>query len=75
MSDAEELVKLARHLERLMMRRRKAAKLHAELTAEIRRTKHFIRDLAGTAWSVAAERSPEPGEQDALALEEPDATR
>ncbi|OLC20192.1 MAG: hypothetical protein AUH33_04165 [Chloroflexi bacterium 13_1_40CM_68_21] len=53
MNEGEQLIKLARELERLMHRRRLALKKLAELDDRLRTTRKFLRDLAGSSWSVA----------------------
>ena len=53
-TDGNEIVRLARTLERLMARRRREQRRLNELDAAIRTTRKFLRDLVAPMGSAAA---------------------
>lgn len=59
-STTEELVKMARNLERLMVRRRKALQKVNELDQDIRATRSLIRQLS-LPFTVEAGELPDDG--------------
>ena len=63
MNDKQELVTMARELERLLARRGKLAKKVADLDETIRTKKTFLRDLVQTDPMVDIYQAPLPREE------------